>query len=69
MDQETTDSPESLGKINTVLECRKFLLEIQDKKIYPRVPKKVREKAATIFQSFPNGYDCVLMDRGLRSNE
>lgn len=67
MDQETTDSPESLVKINTVIACRKFLLELQDKKKYPRVPKKVKEKAAEIFESFPDGYDCVLMDRGLRT--
>ena len=66
MDQGTTDKPESLVKINTVLECRKFLLELQDKKIYPRVPKKVKEKAAGILESFPNGYDCVLMERGIR---
>ena len=67
MDQETTDNSGSLSKINTVLECRKFLLELKDKKIYPRVPKVVRKKAADILESFPNGYDCVLMDRGLRS--
>lgn len=67
MDQETTGSTESLVKINTILTCRKFLLELQNKKIYPRVPQKVKEKAAKILESFPDGYDCVLMEKGLRA--
>lgn len=65
----TDESIDSIDKINCVLKARKFLQNLIDKKLTPRVPRTVREEAENLLKEFPDGFDAIFMERGLQQKD
>jgi hypothetical protein len=44
-------------RVNSVNRTRQFLRSLLDPKETPRIPKQIRQQAASLLRHFPNEYD------------
>ncbi len=51
-------------RTNAVLATEKFLLGLIDRKVYPDLPKKVRDVAHMLLRHYPHASDLRMANRG-----
>jgi hypothetical protein len=50
-------------RTNAVLRTERFLRDLQDPKLYPRVPKEVRMEAGRLLRHYPSEYHMMSITR------
>lgn len=51
-------------RYRAVMMTKEFLQDLMDPKVYPRIPRKIREQARHCLRHYPSGWDLEAASRG-----